>query len=102
MATNGKKGVNVKKGKETSKKHTQTGQKISDENSITRGSSKQAMLIKLLERPGGATIDEMVKTTGWQQHSIRGVISGVLKKRLGRSITSEKSESGRIYRTVAL
>ena len=72
MATNGKKGANVRKGKETSKKHTQTGQKISDEKSMTRGTSKQAMLIKLLERPGGATIDEMVKTTGWQQHSIRG------------------------------
>lgn len=102
MATNGKKGVNVKNGKATSKKHTQTGQKISDEKSMTRGTSKQAMLIKLLERPGGTTIDEMVKTTGWQQHSIRGVISGVLKKRLGLSIASEKSESGRIYSTVAL
>ena len=61
--------------------------------------SKQAALITLLERPSGATIEEMVKATGWQQHSVRGVISGVLKKRLGLSIASDKDgERGRIYR----
>ena len=66
-----------------------------------RGESKQATLIKLLKRPGGATIDEMAKATGWQRHSIRGMMSGVLKKRLGLSIASEKEERGRIYRIAA-
>jgi len=55
-------------------------------------------MIKLLKRPGGATIDEMTKATCWQRHSVRGVMSGVLKKRLGVSITSEKEERGRVYR----
>ena len=41
---------------------------------------------------------EMVKATGWQTHSVRGVISGVLKKRLGLTITSTKEERGRVYR----
>ena len=63
-----------------------------------REDSKQAMMIKLLKRPGGATIDEMAKATGWQRHSVRGVMSGVLKKRLELSITSEKEERGRVYR----
>lgn len=62
------------------------------------GESKQATLIRFLERSEGATIEEMAKATDWQHHSVRGVISGVLKKRLGLSITSEKSERGRIYR----
>lgn len=66
-----------------------------------RPESKQAMLIKLLERPSGATIDEMAKATNWQRHSVRGVMSGILKKRLGFSISSEKEERGRIYRIVS-
>jgi hypothetical protein len=40
----------------------------------------------------------MVKATGWQRHSVRGVMSGVLKKKLGLTITSMKDEHGRIYR----
>lgn len=52
----------------------------------------------LLERPSGATIEEMMKATGWQQHSVRGVLSGVLKKRLGLSVSSAQADRGRIYR----
>jgi len=63
-----------------------------------RTGSKQAKLIMLLERPAGATIEEMVKATGWQQHSVRGMMSGVLKKRLGLNIGSEQEERGRVYR----
>ena len=61
--------------------------------------SKQNQLIGLLRRPNGATIDELSKATGWQAHSVRGAISGILKKRLGLSVASETSEKrGRIYR----
>lgn len=63
--------------------------------------SKQAKLIALLERPEGATIDDLMKATGWQAHSVRGVMSGALKKRLGLTITSEKGENGRTYRVAA-
>ena len=63
-----------------------------------RSGTKQALLIGLLERPEGATIDEVI-ATGWQPHTVRGAISGALKKRLGMAITSEKvEERGRVYR----
>jgi hypothetical protein len=63
-----------------------------------RAGSKQAKLVELLRNAKGASIAEMVKATGWQAHSVRGVMSGVLKKRLGLTITSTKEERGRVYR----
>ena len=66
-----------------------------------RPGTKQALLIDLLKRKNGATIDEIVKATGWQPHSVRGAISGALKKKLGLSVTSEPTEKrGRVYRIV--
>ena len=81
----------VKLSKPTHKQHAESVKKVPDAKSRRRGDSKQAALINLLARPGGATIDEMAKATGWQRHSIRVMMSGVLKKRLGLSIASEKS-----------
>jgi len=64
-----------------------------------RSGSKQAKVIDLLRRSGGASINEMMKATGWQAHSVRGVISGSLKKKRGLAIISEKSKAGdRRYR----
>lgn len=64
-----------------------------------RTGTKQAMLIAMLQRPEGASIAEIVAATGWMGHSARGVISGVLKKRLGLAVTSTKEESrGQVYR----
>ena len=57
-------------------------------------------LIALLRRAEGARIDEMMEATGWQQHSVRGAMAGALKKKLGLSIASEKTEAGRVYRIV--
>ncbi len=66
-----------------------------------RAGTKQATIIDLLRRPGGATIDDLVKATGWQPHSVRGAISGTLKKKLGLTVTSEPIEKrGRVYRIV--
>ncbi|MGD0275139.1 MAG: DUF3489 domain-containing protein [Syntrophales bacterium] len=101
MANTKKSKQNVKRNKPTSKQHAESDKKISASKNKMQGESKQAMLIKLLKRPSGATIDEMAKVTCWQKHSVRGVISGVLKKRLGLSITSEKEERGRVYRIAA-
>ncbi len=67
-----------------------------------RPGTKQALLIDLLKRKKGATIDEAVEATGWQPHSVRGAISGTLKKKLGLKVTSEKPGDGRRrYRIVA-
>lgn len=64
--------------------------------------TKQALLLELLRRKGGATIDEMVKATGWQPHSIRGAISGLIKKKLGLAVTSDSvAGRGRVYRVTA-
>jgi len=57
-----------------------------------RTGTKQAQIIALLRRPEGAAITEIVAATGWKPHSVRGLISGGLKKKLGLSITSEKIE----------
>lgn len=64
----------------------------------TRSGSKQARLVELLRRPKGATIEELAAATDWQQHSVRGALSGALKKRLGFKINSSKEERGRVYR----
>ena len=61
--------------------------------------TKQQMLIDLLKRPEGATIDEIVAATEWQKHTARGALSGALKKRLGLTIHAEPEPGrGRVYR----
>ena len=63
-----------------------------------RAGTKQAMLIAMLQRPGGACISEIVAATGWQAHTVRGSISGALKKKMGLPITAEKVEGrGTVY-----
>ncbi len=63
-----------------------------------REGTKQAKLIEMLRAEGGATIDEIVAETGWQAHTVRGAMSGALKKKLGLTITSEKIKGrGRVY-----
>ena len=64
-----------------------------------RAKTKQSLLIDLLTRKRGATIQEAIDITGWQAHSVRGFISGTLRKRLGLNILSEKDGQGiRRYR----
>ncbi len=63
-----------------------------------RTHSKQAQVIALLKRAGGAGIEEMTLATGWQKHTVRGLMSGALKKRLGLAIKSERAEKGMVYR----
>ena len=67
--------------------------------SPARPGTKLASLITLLSRKDGATIADLTKATGWQAHSVRGAISGNLKKKLGLGVISEKVEGrGRVYR----
>jgi hypothetical protein len=61
--------------------------------------TKQDLLIGILRRPEGATLAEIIAATGWLNHTVRGAISGGLKKRLGLDVGSEKVEGrGRVYR----
>ena len=64
-----------------------------------RAGTKQAQIIAMLQRPEGATVAEMVEATGWLAHTVRGCISGALKKKLGLPIAAEKVERrGMVYR----
>lgn len=66
-----------------------------------RKGTKQETLIEMLRAEGGATIDEIVAALDWRPHSIRGVMAGPLKKKLGLTIISEKvADRGRCYRIV--
>ena len=65
----------------------------------TRQGTKQALVVEMLKRPEGATISQIMANTGWQRHTIRGSIAGVLKKRMGLNITSTKvADAERVYR----
>lgn len=59
--------------------------------------SKASRVLAALQQPRGATLAELVEATGWQTHSIRGFLSGTVKKRLGLALTSEAAEDGRRY-----
>jgi predicted ArsR family transcriptional regulator len=83
----------------TNQKRTGSKTKGRGHKVTSRPGSKQALLIDLLKRKSGATIDELVKATGWQAKSVRGAISGALKTKLGLMVDSEKIDGrGRVYR----
>ena len=60
----------------------------------TRKGTKAAKILTLLKRPAGASLKELRKATGWQAHSVRGYLSGALKKKMGLCIDSIERDSG--------
>jgi hypothetical protein len=63
-----------------------------------RTETKQARILAMLRAPSGATVDGMMHATGWQQHSVRGFLAGVVRKKLGLNLVSAATEGGRVYR----
>ena len=76
------------------KKNTQTASRPGG------GTTKHDRVLGLLRAKSGTTIVAISKVTGWQPHSVRGFFAGVVKKKLGLMLESEKTKSGRIYRIV--
>jgi hypothetical protein len=66
----------------------------------TRAGSKSAQIVAMLQDRAGTTIAAIMAATGWQQHSVRGFLAGVVRKKLGLNLVSEPGESGRVYRII--
>jgi len=71
-----------------------------ERQSEAKRTSKQDEVIAMLRRPEGVTVDEVTSATGWQRHTVRGVFSGTLKKKLGLTLASAQEERGRVYRII--
>jgi len=60
--------------------------------------TKHARVIAMLQSPAGTTVARIMSVTNWRQHSVRGFLAGVIRKRLGLNLVSELTDKGRVYR----
>jgi hypothetical protein len=79
------------KGKAAKAKATKPEQAAPGEKPTPRAGTKQAQMIEMLKRPEGATVEQIAVATGWQHHTIRGAISGALKKKLGLTVEATRT-----------
>jgi Protein of unknown function (DUF3489) len=97
------------KAKAAKAKSTKPEKAAPAEKPTPRTGTKQAQMIEMLKRPEGATVEQIAAATGWQHHTIRGAISGALKKKLGLTVEATRTRevgpnktgakgSGTVYR----
>src|SRR5438105_2823476 len=87
----------VKRAKQSA--NTKQSANLGKRAAAARRGSKTAKVLDLLKRPGGASLKQLMKATGWQPHSVRGFLSGTLKKKIGLKLESSRREGEeRAYR----
>ena len=84
--------------RKTSKSKASTRSAPASSKSAARLDTKHDRIIAMLRKPSGATIAAIMTATEWQQHSVRGFLAGVVRKKLGLNLVSESTDKGRIYR----
>jgi Protein of unknown function (DUF3489) len=89
---------NRAKGSTAKKVDVASGKATKSSPTRAKPDSKQGQIVALLQQPGGATLDALVKATGWQKHSVRGFLAGTVRKKLKLPLISEKVDGIRTYR----
>jgi hypothetical protein len=92
-----RKGARSAKARSSSKVRSKAGHKGAHKG---RALSKQARVLALLRRSTGATIAGVMRSTGWQSHTVRGFLTAVVRKKLGLKLASEKANGERVYRII--
>ena len=88
----------VKTAKRKSSRRSVPVDAVSNPLAKARAGTKNAQVVAMLQDQAGTTIAAIMAATGWQQHSVRGFLAGVVRKRLGLNLVSEPGEIGRVYR----
>src|ERR1700727_1212932 len=92
------KGVARSTSRSTSKSGSRTRPASSSSKTAMRPDTKHARILAMLRMPTGTTIAAIMTATDWQQHSVRGFLAGVVRKKLGLNLVSDQTERGRVYR----
>ena len=87
-------------GKANASARIQRASKSKGSGATSPAAGKLAGLVALLRQPKGVTLQALIDQTGWQAHSVRGAISGAVKKKLGLSVESKRVDGERVYRIV--
>jgi hypothetical protein len=82
----------------TAAKSSQPATPAADHKKESDAVSKQSRVVAMLQSSAGVSIAAMMKATGWQQHSVRGFLAGVVRKRLNLKLSSQKLDGNRVYR----
>ena len=82
----------------TSRSTSKSRSRLSPLKTTMRPATKHARIIAMLRAPVGTTIAAIMAATGWQQHSVRGFLAGVVRKKLGLNLFSEQTDKYRVYR----
>jgi hypothetical protein len=96
-----RKPARTRKARSASKVRARAARRETARHQQPRANSKQARVLALLRGSSGATIATVMRSTGWQPHTVRGFLAAVVRKKLGLRLESEKTDGERVYRIVA-